>query len=99
MVSRGKLRTRFGARCGPDYEVQSPTNQGISMGYCFSGLVAYSVVVFLVAAVFIGLYSNCDESEKEIVNGEEHRMVVNKLNILTFDNSDLKEEGNHECEC
>ena len=53
------------------------------MGYCFSGLVAHSVVVSLVTAIFIGLYSNCDETEKEIFNGEEHRMVVNKLDILT----------------
>ena len=26
-------------------------------------------------------------------------MVVNKLDILTFDNSNLQEEGNNECNC
>ena len=65
------------------------------MGYGFSGLVAYSVVVSLVTAVFIGLCSN----ENEIVNGDEHKMVVNKLDILTFDNSDLQEEGDTEYDC
>ena len=73
----------------PDFEVQSATNQGMSMGYGFSELVAYSVIVSLVAAVFIGLYLNCNKTKNEIVNGEEHKMVVNKLDILTFDNSDF----------
>ena len=71
----------------------------MSMGYGFSGLVAYSVVVSLVAAVFIGLYSNCNKTENEIVNGDEHKMVENKLDILTFNNSDLQEEGDTECNC
>ena len=48
------------------------------MGYVFSGLLVYSVVISLVAAVFIGLFSNCNRTENEIVGGDEHKTVVNK---------------------
>ena len=53
----------------------------------------YSVVISLVAAVFIGLFSNCNKTENEIVGGDEHKMMVNMLDILTFDNSCFMRRG------
>ena len=56
------------------------------MGYGFSRLLLYSVVISLVAAVFIGLFSNGNKTENEIIGGDEHKTVVNKVDIFTFDN-------------
>ena len=71
----------------------------MKMGYGFSRLLVYSVVISLVAAVFIGLFSNCNKTENDFVGGDEHKTVVNKVDILTFDNSELQEEADAGCNC
>ena len=59
----------------------------------------YSVVISLLAAIFIGLFSTCSKMKKEFVEGDQHKTVVNKVDILTFDNSELQEEAKGECTC
>ena len=71
----------------------------MKMGYGFSGLIVFSVVISLIAAVFIGLFSNCNKTENEIIGGDEHKTAVNKVDILTFYHSELQEEADAGCNC
>ena len=66
------------------------------MGYQSSFLLVYSIVVTLVSIIFISLFLTCG-TETDYVEGNEKKTIINKIDFLTVDNSELEEEAGADC--
>ena len=68
---------------------------------CFSLLLGYSVTVSIALTILISLYTTCGsiEETQEVVSGDQQKTVIEKFDILSFDNSELIDKAGDSCNC
>ena len=68
---------------------------------CFSLLIGYSVTVSIALTILISLYTTCGsiEETQEVVSGDQQKTVIEKFDILSFDNSELIDKAGDSCNC
>ena len=55
-------------------------------------------MVTLVSVIFIRLFSNC-KTENDYVEGNEKKTIINKIDFLTLDESEIDEEAGADYSC
>ena len=68
---------------------------------CFTLLLGYSVTISISFTILVGLYASCGSTQEtqEIVSGNQEKNVVEKYDILSFDNSEMTDKAAETCNC
>ena len=68
---------------------------------CFTVLLGYSVAITISFTILAVLYASCGsiQETKEVISGHQEKNVVEKFDILSFDNSEMTDKAAGTCNC